>query len=147
MATANQIRRSVLISVFVMLAAGFIFYAFHPTQPSFHGRNLGEWLTDLENARDDQEAEPVARAVRHIGTNAIPVLLRMIDQEDSALKKKFLMLAQSQRFLKIRFTDATGQHVRAMLGFAALGPAAKSAVPNLEQFMSNTNKVRFAASA
>ncbi len=49
------------------------------------GRSLGEWLGAYQNGRDgglsSSEARTTVEAVRHIGTNALPFLVKWISYE------------------------------------------------------------------
>jgi hypothetical protein len=126
-----------LVAVLALAAIGLFLYASRTNEPSFQGRKLGEWLADIENTHDDSEAEPARNAVRQIGTNAIPYLLRMMRAEDSKLKQTFFTLLAKAHINTVRIPDATGKHLRATLGFWALGPQASSAIPELTPLMSN----------
>jgi HEAT repeat protein len=66
-----------------------------------------------------------------MGTNCIPILLRMICAKDSTLKLRFVALAQKQHLIKVPFTPAADKNVEASRAFIALGDAAKDAVPQL----------------
>src|SRR5947208_13703149 len=71
----------------------------------------------------------------------------MMRSEDSAMKRRFIALVQSQRLIKFRIVDETQQHVRGELGFSALGPLARSAVPELEPLVWKPRIARFAVGA
>jgi HEAT repeat protein len=66
-----------------------------------------------------------------MGTNCIPVLLRMICAKDSTLKVRMIALAQKQHLIKIRFVPAADKNVEASRAFIVLGDAAKDAVAEL----------------
>jgi hypothetical protein len=92
-----------------------------PKQPSYQGKSLSAWLEDYARTEyanepdwtpawteEDRQARARAvNAVREIGTNAIPWLLEMVSSQDH----------------------------RGVLGFQALGPAGKPAVPALIAMM------------
>src|SRR5207247_11000326 len=75
-----------------------------------------------------QEADD---AVRHIGTNGIPLLLHLLRERDSKLKLRLIALAQKQHRIKIYFLPARERNVAASRAFIALGDTAKDAVPRL----------------
>jgi hypothetical protein len=139
--------RSGLVVVLVVAAIGVLLYFSRTKEPSFQGRGLSHWLSDIENARDDREAESAKNAVRQIGTNAIPYLLGMMRAEDSKLKETFITLLARLHISTVRIADASGKHLRALLGFHALGPRASSAIPELKALVDNPKTVHFAALA
>jgi hypothetical protein len=139
--------RSGLVVVLVLAAIGVVLYVSRTNEPSFRGRALSQWLSDIENARDDQAAESANNAVRQIGTNAIPYLLGMMRAEDSKLKETSITLLARLHIYRIRIPDASGKHLQALLGFEALGPQASSAIPELKTLMNNPKIVHFATAA
>lgn len=139
--------RGALVLVLALVAIGALLYASRTTEPSFQGRALSQWLGDIENARDDHEAESAKNAVRQIGTNAIPSLLGMMQAEDSKLKETLITLLARLHISRVRITDASGKHLRALFGFQALGTQASSAIPELKTLMNNPKIVHFTAGA
>jgi HEAT repeat protein len=74
-------------------------------------------------------------AVRQIGTNGIPTLVRMIRARDSKLKLTLVALAQKlaqkQHVIKVGFVPAADRNIEASRAFVALGDAGHDAVPLL----------------
>lgn len=106
-----------------------------PRVPVYRGKSLPVWLrtygwssSSRLHSREWNEADD---AVRHLGTNCIPVLLRMIREKDSKLKLRLLSLAQKQRLIRFHFTTAAERNVEASRAFIALGDTARGAVPAL----------------
>ena len=101
------------------------------TQPTYGGESLSAWLAQYETnlLRDDMESlahgAEAARAIRAIGSNAIPFLLKMLEvtnsQTDAILKKVF---SRSH-------TPADVINARASRGFEILGENGKDAVPGI----------------
>ena len=56
------------------------------------------------------KSEDTKEAIRHIGTNGIPTMLKMIQAKDSWLKTKWIMLARKQPFVKAHIIDATDKN-------------------------------------
>jgi HEAT repeat protein len=135
-----------LVAVLGLAAIGALLYASRTNEPSFQGRKLGEWLANIENT-EDSEPETARNAVRHIGTNAIPYLLEMMQAEDSKLKETFNNLVSKTHIYRLRISDAGLKHSRAFLGFWALGPQASSAIPELKALARNPKFVSTAARA
>jgi HEAT repeat protein len=139
--------RTGLVVILALSTIGVLLYVSRTNEPSFQGRALSQWLEDIENARDDQAAEPANNAVRQIGTNAIPYLLEMMRAEDSQLKETFNTLVARAHIYRFRIPDASGKHACAFVGFCALGPQAGSAIPELTVLVNNPKLARFAAAA
>ncbi len=87
-------------------------------EPKYQGRSLTMWLSAYRDAGvDTAEEKRAAEAVRGIGTNAIPYLLRMLTNRDLDLQ----MDAQN--------------------GFIILGQIAAPAVPALAALLKGTNEL------
>jgi len=70
-------------------------------------------------------------AIRQMGTNAVPIFLRMLEQPDSTLKQRFLKVFNAkQRFLRIP-NPPGNRHFHTLNGFRLLGASASNAVPRL----------------
>ena len=76
-------------------------------------------------------------AVRQIGTNAIPALLRMLRYKESPLKRMLARIISKQSLVKFHIPPAHVPPYTALRGFFALGPAAKPAVPELVALLHN----------
>ena len=76
----------------------------------------------------DAEVRAAHDAVRHIGTDAIPTLLRMLRARDSALKGKAMDLFDRQNLIQIRWTKAEELNKRAVWAFYALSNKAEGCV-------------------
>jgi HEAT repeat protein len=126
---------SILAGIAFICLAGW--YTFIPRQPSYNGKPLSYWLSRYENrilgkaALNPSEQQEADKAVREIGTNAIPYLLKLAGRKDSALKKRMLSIYKRQRWLKLSIHDAQFYRIEATCGFAALREKAKLAVPGL----------------
>jgi HEAT repeat protein len=136
-----------LVLVLALAAIGVVLYASRTNEPSYQGRALNQWLSDIENANDDRAAESAKNAVRHIGTNAIPYLLGMMRAEDSKLKETFNALVSKAHIYRFRIAEASDKQVRALNGFYVLGPQATPAIPELTVLLNKPKIVRFATAA
>jgi len=147
MADLRKKWRAGLLVILASAAIGALLYVSRTNEPAYHGQTLSQWLSDIENARDDEAAEPANGAVRQIGTNAIPDLLSMMRAEDSKLKETIMTVLARLHIYRNRIADASGKHLRALFGFQALGSQASSAIPELKGLMNNPKIVHFAAAA
>jgi hypothetical protein len=99
---------------------------------AYHGKALTLWLqTYTSSARGSAEWKETDEAVRHIGTNALPVLLHLIHAKDSPLKLRLVALARKQKLMRIHFVAAAERNIQASRAFIVLGDTAKGAVPEL----------------
>ena len=118
-------------------------------EPTYQEKPLSFWVSQQQRSwlRSDSPSRLEAdRAIRSIGTNALPFLLKWTSAKDAPLKKKLMALAKKQSLIKVRFHCAEEYHVKADAGFAALGALAKSAVSALIELLNQSDTmVRVAA--
>jgi len=71
--------RRLLIVVAVCAALIAVIVALVPREPKYDGRTLSEWIKGAAPRRSpDPEQTRAIEAVRHIGTNALPCLIKWI---------------------------------------------------------------------
>src|SRR5439155_15915538 len=130
-----------LLTVIFGFNIALVFYAFGPHEPEYQKKRFGAWLEDLDYSRPSfrREAVPQAEdAVRQIGTDAVPCLIRMMRSYDSPLKKKLVALCSKQSFVRLNFgLPADKLQWRGALGIYVLGPAGKEAIPELMNLLTN----------
>lgn len=106
-------------------------------EPVYQGKTLSLWLDDYFRSTYGPPYNRTARkkaeeAVRQIGTNGIPTLLRMIRAKDPpTVMLKLLDLVRKQSLVKIRYRYARDRHDLAYYAFQILGTNAACAVPEL----------------
>ena len=125
-----------LKSALVIVAAGILLaWAWTPSRPEepvYQGKTLTEWLiVCVLHGSTKEEVKQAELAVRNIGTNGIPTLLRMIQASDSNPRFKLQALAEKLPFIRSNFAHAGHMRYMASLGFKTLGEDAKGAVPEL----------------
>ena len=91
----------------------------------------------LSSGLDEEPADHSADVVQQMGTNALPLLLKKLQDQDWIIKEKIIELLGKQSLIHVRFRQADENHQTAIAGFATLGPAAKPAVPMLIQMLTN----------
>jgi serine/threonine protein kinase/capsular polysaccharide biosynthesis protein len=96
------------------------------TQPIYEGRELHNWLADVDYGPDSQAR--AQHAIAQMGTNLIPFLLVDLGN-GNPLKVKYERQDS-------RSADERARH--AAWAFDALGAAAKPAIPQLEQLLEKT---------
>lgn len=129
---APRRRRLVLLALGLFgVAVGVVCWrTLHQAEPVYQGRALRVWLRDYP-----AEANP---AVKAIGTNAIPVLLRMLAEKDSAAFSvvayhwdRFLQNLPDRLRRSWHLTLASEVNANALRGFEMLGTDAQQATPAL----------------
>ncbi|MDB6065659.1 MAG: repeat-containing protein [Pedosphaera sp.] len=124
--------RIVLALAVVAFVGGVVWLELQPKEPVYERKGLSEWLEDYINLPPD-ELEKANQAVRHIGTNAVPTLLRYLQAKDSPLTDRLFALAQKQHFIKVYHISARERQFEGALGFRGLGAKAKDAIPLLRK--------------
>ena len=122
----------------VSLFAGAVLFALRqPSEPVWQGRTLSEWM---EQHTPSSGANPpygspgwhvADKAIKEIGTNGIPTLLRMVAATEDDLRPRLRRLAKKQRFIPIKYRHASELNREAEYAFELLGTNAASAVPGL----------------
>ncbi len=86
-------------------------------EPSYNGKTLSSWLDEYGPGPGGYKPSPAADdAIRHIGVSAAPYLLQLLHSTNSDPAAK---------------APASWDHWKAYLGFQALGPLGKAAIPDL----------------
>lgn len=113
-------------------------------EPVYHGEPLSAWLEDL-NSTSLYTQDTAKAAIRELGTNTLPVLVQMLQSNDSHFKLRFIELVRKQSLMRFRFRTAKERHRMAIKGCQALGPLARPAIPALIGFLNNAEIANEAA--
>ena len=114
-------------------------------EPVYQGKPLGFWLQGYDsgcyNLTHPRGPSPPTwdqanEAIRQIGTNAIPTLLRMLQQPDSKFKTMIVPLLSKQHWINLPFI-VFDRNFMAYDALVALGPEAGNAVPRLIEISKN----------
>jgi hypothetical protein len=106
-------------------------------EPTYNGRPLSDWTTALNTYSYPSTAQADAsEAIKNIGTNAIPHLLRWIKYPERGGKPNLLLSLFDKLIHWLGFRRSFGDQKRdlangAVLAFAVLGPLATNALPEL----------------
>ncbi|MDB6068695.1 MAG: HEAT-like repeat protein [Pedosphaera sp.] len=146
-------KRSRIALALLLLAVigGIVWLASRPSEPMYKGKRLSVWLKfydayatgSLTSPQDRDNLKLADEAVRAIGTNAIPTLLRKLGAKDSALTVRLMALAQKQHLFKVKFAPAYIRRYEGSSGLEALGARGKSAVPELIRMYEQDHSVVF----
>jgi hypothetical protein len=96
---------------------------------------------------DEPESEKADAAIRQVGTNAIPLLLRRMRAHDSPFRARLVALAERTFLIKWPVESEDTQHFQAVRGFTALGPDGRYAVAELMQIYERNNAAKLKLSA
>jgi hypothetical protein len=139
-----------LAFLLVVLAGVIGWQVLRLREPVYQGRRLSVWLEMATRQRMsgnpyDREVE----AIRHIGTNALPVLIAMLRAHDMRLKQVIMTWAQKQKLVHFNFRSADQRREDAFTGYVALGSLASVQIPNLMDCLTNdpSPNVRMAAAS
>lgn len=117
-----------------MLLVGFLYSTLRSDEPYHDGQPLSYWLRELELSRDasTERWQRAVRAVRQMGTNALPALLQMLQTPDSRWKTDAVDWLQETVDVDLTETLGSIRGRRAVAGFRVLGPTTASpALPRL----------------
>jgi HEAT repeat protein len=132
-------RRRIASTTAVLAALALLAWlALHPSEPSFKGKSLSAWLeqarqnNEVQNALQDVHLNtPSARAVRAMGKDALPSLIRMAHTGDTPLRKRIIDLSSQYDWLRLHPQPFENIQMKTAYGFLVLGPEAKPALPEL----------------
>ncbi|MBI2929748.1 MAG: HEAT repeat domain-containing protein [Verrucomicrobia bacterium] len=132
-------RLLIVIGLFLAGVVGLLIWqASGPREPVFEDRTLTRWLDHhvASSAADPPYDSPgwkkADEALRHIGTNAIPTLLKMIRAKDPPpVVLRLLQFAARYRWTRINYRYAQPRQEEAEYAFRVLGTNAANAVPEL----------------
>jgi len=112
-----------VVGVMALIVLTFLGVAFLG-EPRFEGRALSRWLDDPGLSEPE-----IRRAVRAIGTNAIPYLQKWLMEDASWLETGVRTLNARQEWYLFDYAPSIDANIRAMRGFLYLGELAEPAIP------------------
>ncbi len=130
-------KHRILVTALALAALGSLAWVLFPhpePEPVYQDKRLSVWLrnyTDSRSSTNGELAQQADDAVRHIGSNAIPTLLRMLRSRDSFVGFALLSVPAKRHWVSFHYTSAGEVNLRALMAFRALGAAGKAAVPDL----------------
>jgi hypothetical protein len=145
-------RFHIALAILLVILAGVIAWqVLRLREPDYRGKPLRDWLALYDtshwsagrNGELDRQAEA---AIRHIGTNAIPLYLRIITTRESPLKLKLLALMPKRWLAWFHLRNVNNYRHLGPYGLIALGADAKPSVPALIVLLNDKNPdLRYAA--
>jgi hypothetical protein len=146
--------RKTLIILAGMVVAAVLVVVLWPREkePEYKGKKLSEWLkqyyqnSGIPTAKmDAQKFLEAQEAIRQIGTNGVPLLVKWIKYERPGWRGKLLSAMSGRRFLSgpaaTRLVKGSREQRvwNAKMAFALLGEKGDSAVPELTRLANDPN--------
>jgi HEAT repeat protein len=135
--------------VVVSFLAGLAWLVLRPQEPVCQGKPLTRWLLENldRNVSEEQwKNSHSGTAIRALGTNALPTLIRLASTRDSTWTSIVGELARMKEFAFLHLPWQQGKHGAAAWALKMLGPAAAPAVPALVRLLSDRDaEVRLTA--
>jgi peptidoglycan/xylan/chitin deacetylase (PgdA/CDA1 family) len=135
----KRVRIAIVILLVALLAwAGCFFMRLR--EPEYQEKKLSRWLREIETTAgtDSVIFSNATRAVRIIGTNAIPTLLTMLAADDPRWQVKTVDWLQDTLNVNLRSKLASAERRQALLGFRVLKRTASPAIPELAARLINS---------
>jgi hypothetical protein len=143
-------RARLITLLFALLVLGFLAIAvFRSREPSYQGRSLTEWIgvggsayirfidrhhyDERRLLPDDPAWQTACHAVKQMAPQAIPLLLKWAQAQDSPLKRKAAIWLNAHPSLHLHVRTSREYHALARQAFGMLENDAKSAWPTLIQ--------------
>jgi len=128
------------VAVAALVLAAVVIWLSGSKQPSHNGRELADWVRDLDQrnlAHSQAQHAAAVTAISEIGTNAIPYLLREMGATDSKAEENIRDWAQNLRphFDIDPYVSAVDRQFTAFLAFSVLGERAVDALPELDRMV------------
>jgi hypothetical protein len=128
-----------IVLLFVALAGVIGWRVARPSdEPVYKGKRLSEWLGGYcgEGKTTPEEAD---EAIRRMGTNAIPILLRLVRGSDAGFMPTVVSVARRLHIVPRGYRTPAEWNAAGAYGFSALGTNAHSAVPALIEIAKQNN--------
>jgi hypothetical protein len=137
----SQRRQWLTVVPGVVFASALVLFATwpHPREPIYQGKTLSQWLlyrgnTDAFISMQDPDSH---KAIRAMGTNAIPFLLRWIRYEPPAWSKIWVSLAP-RLYIRVSEDWRLERANAAWVALGCLGAKASPAIPELSRLLETT---------
>ncbi len=133
-----------VISAVLMAAAlaGFAWLVLRPHEPVYQGKPLSFWLQEAYQSGNHQveSANTTAeKAIRELGTNAVPYLIKLAGTRYSPPRMLLGALAREPDLVFLHLPQQEYKIEMSIWAFRLLGPQAKPAVPALIHLLNEGN--------
>jgi HEAT repeat protein len=132
-----------LIVLLVGIVALMAWNSVYRSEPLYKGKELSEWLALYQSTQLRPQA---AEAIQHVGTNALPKLLDLLQTRDSPIKHRLDNFLKNHPGFRFQPRTAEDDWMLAYYGFEALGTTGAPAVPTLTNLLAD-HELRTGAAA
>jgi hypothetical protein len=152
--TNARLRRLAVLIVAIALVVGLVnFGLFHSqtSEPTYQARTLASWMDDFGKGTGKTYPAETIEAIRTMGTNALPYLVRMLGASPSPASKELCRIASRVSALRrlwmppSRWRQPGLRQIQAFEVLQALGRDAAPAAPLLVPLLERTNTSFFAS--
>jgi len=122
--------------------AGFAWLVLRPHEPIYQGKPLSHWLQEAYHRGAHQvegSNSPAEKAIRELGPNAVPYLIKLAGTRYSAPRMLLGAFAREPNLATLHLPRQEYKLDMAIWGFRLLGPQAKAAVPALIRLLNDGN--------
>jgi hypothetical protein len=136
----RRLRFFLLLGISLLIGLALLSSFRQEPEPIYQGKKLSVWLDQIQGPSNVPVWNPqsaltpqASEAVRQIGTNAIPALLRKMTLPEGSLRRsiEIRLNSPSLSFLGRFLVPAGFNPGQSIRGFRALGPVAQPVVPEL----------------
>lgn len=125
-----------LVAVLLGSLSLVVAFSRRPADPVYEGQPLSKWVADYSSRSATLGSKMWdRRAIREIGTNGLPLLLKMLKRRDSVIETKLKYWINQQSFLHTHLTFAYEYRYGALGALRVLGPTAKPASPAVVELL------------
>jgi HEAT repeat protein len=140
-------RINIGLAALLLLMVGVIAWeGLREREPVYQGKRLSVWLEGI--ASEDSISPETETAIRAMGADAVPALLKMVRVRDSTVRRALSQLSSKLEWLRLHIHPVQEIQGRAYCAFRVLGPTAKPAVPQLAKLLDDDDpEIRCVAAA
>src|SRR5437879_1958081 len=127
-------RRLCSVVTICALLGGLAWFVLRPHEATYEGKPLSRWLLEAydESHKEEENREAaIERAVRDLGTNALPTLIDMASTRYSGVTAVVGELADEKDLAFLHLPPQSSKHETTVWALKILGMQASAAVPAL----------------
>ncbi|PYJ84023.1 MAG: hypothetical protein DME22_14180 [Verrucomicrobia bacterium] len=126
----GRYQKLVLILLGVAGAALLFGVLLRSREPAYQGKRLSAWLSDLARTPYPESGSGrAAEAIRAIGTNAVPYLVKNLKSKDPRFMERIILWTRKQTLVRPPLRLASERRHAACDALFILGDKAKGAIP------------------
>jgi hypothetical protein len=137
-------KRLLLIGALAAVMAGvFLCWPRGPKEPVYEGRKLTAWINDAGSSTNAAIRDRGQEAIKAIGTNALPFLLKRFSEPVSSRFDPFSAWAHDHHFPFLEIDVGAYRFRRTISGLYMLGPDIAPALPALSEFFDDPQRGQY----